>query len=163
MHPHKKRGYWFFIRRVPRAYAAFDTRAYIFQTTGVPITKDPLGLLAQARVTALNAAAEQLWRDSAAELETARERYAETIAEIVSSRNGRASKTLEDPIAKVGGVAVSGLVDEMAKICAAAHMKKSPAQHRRWRWPRERAVETFIEILGGDQPIAKLTRREVLA
>lgn len=160
MHAHKKRGYWLFVRRVPRECAAFDKRKSIFQTTGVPIATDPLGLLAQTRVTALNALAEQLWRDLATGLDTARERYAKAVAEVVAVRNER-TKPLKGPIAGNGDVAVSGLVDEMEKICAAAHMKKSPAQHRRWRWPRERAIETFIEVIGGDPPIAKLTRRQV--
>lgn len=191
-HLHKKGGYWFFIRRVPKEYLAVDGRRYISQSTKIPIADDPLGLAAQMRVAKLNATMERSWQDLTAGIDpgAAGRRYDSAVAAVYRTNWRTASASLSNPacadesslrttLAKreVGSetphatqnrpqidlIAVSDLVDEMAKICAPAHMKKSPAQRKRWRAPREASIATFIDILGGDRALADLASRDVRA
>jgi integrase len=37
-------------------------------------------------------------------------------------------------------------------------MRKLPGQRKRWRWPRDEAIEMFMEALGGDRLLPDVTR-----
>lgn len=61
--PHKRAGYWYLVRRVPKAYSHLDKRSLICLSTGIPIVDDPRGTHAARVVAELNATLEQGWRD----------------------------------------------------------------------------------------------------
>lgn len=51
---------------------------------------------------------------------------------------------------------LSGLVEEVERICAHDNRYKSETQMRLWRNPRTRAVANLIAALGGDRPVLAL-------
>lgn len=59
-------------------------------------------------------------------------------------------------------LAVSGLMEQFEAMNAAALKVKSPRQLHRWKVVRTTAIRTFMETLGGDKPLADLTRQDVL-
>jgi hypothetical protein len=58
---------------------------------------------------------------------------------------------------------LSGMREAVEQIVVAQLAKKSPRQLRKWRLERDVAVDTFLEVLGGDRPMAELKRADVLA
>lgn len=93
--PHKKRGYWFYLRRVPAKFRAFDNRAIIFLSTGIRIVDDPCGTAARVKVAEINSAIEQRWNEQATGIHTlAVARYERAVAE--ASRLGFPYRTNAD-------------------------------------------------------------------
>lgn len=66
INPHKRKGYWHLVRRVPAAMRHLDTRSFVRITTGIRIVDDPRGIRAARVVAELNAQLEQDWSDLAA-------------------------------------------------------------------------------------------------
>ncbi|MBK9079129.1 MAG: hypothetical protein IPL91_08380 [Hyphomicrobium sp.] len=60
--PHKRLGYWYLVRRVPKEFRSFDRRNPVMISTGIPIVDDPHGLRARKEVARLDAVLEQEWR-----------------------------------------------------------------------------------------------------
>jgi integrase len=58
---------------------------------------------------------------------------------------------------------VGSMAEEFEKIGLAALASKSERQRKKWRIGREAALQTFVEVLGGDRPINALTRSDALA
>jgi integrase len=81
------------------------------------------------------------------------------------------SGTIEKPLdvsAVLGGeqvqpVLLSQMLDELERISAASLAGKSQAQKKRWRTPKETALATFIDVVGGDRSMSTLTRVDVLS
>jgi hypothetical protein len=46
--PHKRYGYWYLVRRVPRAFSAYDARNPVMLSTGIRVADDPRALVAGA-------------------------------------------------------------------------------------------------------------------
>ena len=65
--------------------------------------------------------------------------------------------------AKPPTLMLSGLRAAAEQVVAAQLATKSPRQLRKWRLERDMAVDTFIDVLGGDRPMAELKRVDVLA
>lgn len=61
--PHKVRGFWWLVRRVPREFVAFDERRMVRLSTGVRIADDPRGVTAAKVVRRLDAELVQYWKD----------------------------------------------------------------------------------------------------
>jgi hypothetical protein len=62
-HLHKRRGYWYYIRRVPDRARPVDPRKWINKTTGVRIADDPRGISASARAAQLETSLLTEWED----------------------------------------------------------------------------------------------------
>ncbi|WP_041316379.1 hypothetical protein [Hyphomicrobium nitrativorans] len=63
INPHKRKGYWHLVRRVPAAMRHLDARSFVRITTGIKIVDDPRGARARLVVADLNAQLEQDWAD----------------------------------------------------------------------------------------------------
>ena len=192
--PHKRHGYWYLVRRVPRAFSAYDARNPVMLSTGIRIADDPRGVAAGTSVQKLDQGLERYWRERSAgrdgdavvryehALEAARTigiSYlpASTLAtspveqivhrfELLQSRDA-----IEKPIdvsAVLGGeevppVMLSQMMDELQRISEASLAGKSESQSKRWRTPKETALATFIDVVGGDRPMSAVTRVDVLS
>jgi hypothetical protein len=81
--------------------------------------------------------------------------------------NGGIEKSV-DVSAVLGGeevppVMLSQMMDVFARISEATLVTKSEGQKKRWRTPKETALATFIEAVGGDRPMSAVTRIDVLS
>jgi hypothetical protein len=61
--PHKRRGFWYLVRRVPAAFAGVDPRPLVNLSTGIRVTDDPRGHAAQTAVAKLDAGLLRHWQD----------------------------------------------------------------------------------------------------
>lgn len=59
--PCKRKGFWYLIRRVPKAFESVDARRIVFLSTGIPVPDDPRGVRARKRVALLNDELEMQW------------------------------------------------------------------------------------------------------
>jgi len=64
--PLKRKGFWYLIRRVARAYAAHDTRDFAVVSPGIPITDDPKAHKAREIVRRLDSELTRYWEDKRA-------------------------------------------------------------------------------------------------
>jgi integrase len=58
---------------------------------------------------------------------------------------------------------VSEMRETYEEIIAIELRRKSERQLKKWRTLRDSSVEVFVEVLGGDRPIASLTRADAMA
>jgi hypothetical protein len=65
--PHKRKGFWYLIRRVPREFVAFADRPRIQISTGIRIVDDPRACRAREAVTRLNAELVRYWEGKRAD------------------------------------------------------------------------------------------------
>jgi integrase len=193
--PHKRKGHWYLVRRVPLEFAAVDPRGIVYLTTGIRILDDPTGRQARQAVRKLDQELTRFWHDKRAGRDVdAQARFSE--ARTLSARMGfpyvpaaeaarslpaddilRRLETLEahgkveseaHVAALLGGVAkpvlmCSEMVDEFERICAATLIEKSERQKKKWRTPKQHALDVFLEIIGDDKPLSALTREDTLA
>lgn len=81
------------------------------------------------------------------------------------------TEAIEKPVdvsAVLGGedvppLMLSQMMDELQRICEASLASKSEGQKKRWRTPKETALATFIDVVGGDRPMSTVTRVDVLS
>ena len=193
--PHKRKGFWYLIRRVPREFAAYDDREIVYLATGIRILDDPRGFKAQQAVEQLDAELIRYWidkragRDPDAEARYERARrtaqqlgfsYApaqeaasglpvEEILRRIETLEARGTvETAREVSAILGGentpvFMISSMVDEFERIVAASLVLKSERQRKKWRVPKDTALTTFMDVIGGDRPINALTRTDTLA
>lgn len=192
LRPHKKKGFWYLVRRVPTPYRDYDKRGMVFQSTGVRIADDPHAHVARHLLAKLDADLFEHWRKLADEHDPdPRQRHAAAVATArsvgidyavageVAKMPPRAIvdriKLLGDPTrqsahqfsALLGGVEppqilLSQLREEHEAIVSASLAQKSPRQLHRWRTHNDTAVSVFTEVLGGDRPLVSLTRHDAL-
>lgn len=60
--PHKVRGVWYLVRRVPKEYAELDRRVIVRISTDIAVANDPRGVHARQVVSQLGAELEAYWR-----------------------------------------------------------------------------------------------------
>ena len=192
--PHKRHGYWYLVRRVPRAYSAYDARNPVMLSSGIRIADDPRAVVAGAAVQKLDQGLERYWRERSAgrdgDVAMRYERALEAarrigisyvpVAELATSpvdhivqrfellQNSNAIENPIDVSAVLGGedvppVMLSQMIDELQRISEASLAGKSEGQRKRWRTPKETALATFIDVVGGDRPMSALTRVDVLS
>lgn len=53
--PHRRYGFWYLVRKVPRGFARLDRRGVVRVSTGIRITDDPRGVTAKRAVERLDA------------------------------------------------------------------------------------------------------------
>jgi len=192
--PHKRKGFWCLVRRVPTRYRAFDTRGIVILSTGIQITDDPRANAAHIAVAKLDADLFRYWRDLEegrppmsdapykAALETARNMgleyltaqqlsrlpIAELLHRVDHADNPHTIETTGAVAAVLGGhepppLLVSGMRAAYEQTIAATLAQKSERQLRRWRLNRDKALATFIDVIGGDRPVISLKRTDILA
>jgi integrase len=72
----RRGGTWFFYRRVPREYAAFDRRKFVFETTKIKVADDRRGVRAAGVADRINTSLVEYWEGLAAgETTAAKARY----------------------------------------------------------------------------------------
>jgi hypothetical protein len=64
--PHKRKGFWYLIRRVPREFAAYDPRPRIQISTGIRIVDDPRAHRAGEAIKRLDAEITRYWEEKKA-------------------------------------------------------------------------------------------------
>lgn len=192
LRPHKRKGFWYLARRVPKAYRAYDNRGVVFLSSGIRIVDDPLAHAARPVIAKLDAGLFTAWRDLQAGLnpdhrqqhdaviQTAQEigiayAFADDVAKLPRKDLIQRAKLLGNPTGQtdhmistvLGGVSapelkLSQLRTEHEAIIATSLQQKSPRQLKRWRTVRDTAVDSFIAVLGTDKPIHSLSREDAL-
>lgn len=187
--PHKRRGYWYLAKKVPKRYRHLDKRSVVFISTAIAIADDPRGITARAAVARLNDDIENRWRSLANEPLDPRVEY--TRAVDITAAHGipykekhevlqlplrdflqrlnllKQSPQPETVAAMLGGVEqpsvlLSSLVDEYVAVVETELLQKSPRQKKRWRQERDTARALFQEIIGEDLPLNALTRQHAM-
>ncbi|HWE22053.1 MAG TPA: integrase, partial [Hyphomicrobiaceae bacterium] len=92
----------------------------------------------------------------------------ERIVERFERLDGRDIQKPVEVSAVLGGedvppVMLSQMMDELERLSEAALVGKSERQRKRWRTPKETALATFVEAVGGDRPMSTLSRTDVLS
>jgi hypothetical protein len=64
--PHKRYGYWYLVRRVPRQFSSYDARNPVMLSTGVRIADDPRAVVATTAVQKLDEGLERYWHEKSA-------------------------------------------------------------------------------------------------
>lgn len=57
-----------------------------------------------------------------------------------------------------GGIMLSDMIDEVAKINATDQKEMSPHQQKKWPDIREDQIKNFIEVIGGDKRVSEVSR-----
>jgi hypothetical protein len=68
--PHRRYGYWYLVRRVPREFSAYDTRNLAMLSTGIRVADDPRALVASTAVQKLDQGLERYWHEKGAGRDT---------------------------------------------------------------------------------------------
>lgn len=188
---HKRRGYWYYIRRVPLDIRPHESGPFVLKSTKIRIGDDPRGMIARKRVQALDELQAARWdalRSGAGPTDHALFRRNVLIAQtfklpylvqtevealppvdfIHRVKLAREAPTAENMSALFGTVPVptimlSDLVGEFEKLNAASLKEKSEQQLKKWRVARSTSVEMFKDVIGEDIALAKITRTHVLA
>lgn len=188
---HKRRGYWYYIRRVPLEARALEPRPFVLKSTKIRIGDDPRGVVARARIHEMDSAQSARWQDLIAGIDPdARARYQRNLRIATEHRLPYLVKTeiaaLPDDdflhrlriieakpspelaSAMLGtvappGIKLSELLDEYCKLNAASLAMKSANQLQKWRIARETSIQVFMSVNQGDMEISKITRSHVLA
>jgi hypothetical protein len=83
----------------------------------------------------------------------------------ILTRRGTADSALEVSAVLAGAtppvVMIDAMVDEFEQIVRASLASKSARQKKKWRRPKETAVEVFVDVVG-NRPISSLTRVDAL-
>jgi integrase len=191
--PHKLKGYWFLVRRVPLEFSTFDSRNPVRISTGIRILDDPRAVRAATVVSKLDDELLQYWQD----LRRGRDRDAEVryrqaserarslglnylpaveaasslptediLSRFESLKRRNATDSVVEVAAVLGGisaplVSTDALLDEFEQIMRASLASKSERQTKKWRKPRETALEIFLELVGV-RSISSLTRADAI-
>jgi hypothetical protein len=190
--PRKTAGFWHLVGRVPKEFACVDKRRFVTLTTGVAIVDDPKGVAAQRIVRELDDILFAFWRDWKAGRNTEGERkYSEAVKlsrevgfpyrpnhellidvnglverlEALEARHNTVKK--DEAFAVIGAVAkpaimLSAMINIYKELNIAAVSQRSPAQQHRWDTSGKTALDTFIEIIGGDRPMSELDFETVM-
>lgn len=186
----KRRGFWYYIRRVPKAALHLENCSLVMRSTGIRIPDDPRGVIARSRVSEIDAEQTLRWNDLAAGRDPCdRQNYKRAIA--ITTRFGipylerkeieqlddasflrRMSIYRDNPSEEIlsammgmiprPGIKLSGVLDEYLKLNQALLSTKSPNQLRKWRVAQETCINTFIQVIGADIQIAAVQRCHVM-
>lgn len=188
---HKRDGFWYYIRWVPRAVAHRHNSPFVRRSTGIRIADDPRGITARTRVLEMDADQTLHWNDLAAgrdpgERQTYQrclriaDKYAvpyllhTDVAKLPLQKFATRmrlceSNPREEIVATMMGTVdkpslkLSRLVDEYAKLNQASLNAKSPNQLKKWRVARESSLQALISIIGSDIDLSDVQRSHALA
>lgn len=126
MKPSKRAGYWYLIRRVPKAAAHLDPRISVRITTKIRITDDPRGIAAASVVARLNADLEAYWRaliDGQPKAELDAFRQARATARSLGFDYAPASelrdRTIDELLARIEALERGNLIEKPEAVAAA--------------------------------------------
>jgi len=130
--PHKRKGFWYLIRRVPHEFAAYDDRGIVYLATGIRILDDPRGFKAQQAVEQLDGELMRYWADKRA----GRDPDAEV-------RYARARQTAQGfsyaPVAEAATLPITDILRRIETLEARKSIDKAPE---------------IVAVLGGEPPPA---------
>ena len=136
--PHKVKGFWFLVRRVPGEFAPFDHRRPVRITTGIRVVDDPRGVRAGEVVERLDRDLVRYWKDlSSGKDAGADARYQQACAQ---------ARTLGIAYAPANEVAVQLPVEGVLKRFETLLQRRSAAK------PAEVSA-----VLGGERPPEVMT------
>lgn len=179
------------MRRVPAEFALLDKRNPVRISTEIAVVDDPRGIRAREVIQHLNAQLEVYWkglRDGQSAEQRIRFDAAQARARALGLTYKPAAemtdvdeilrrvavlmreKVIEEPTevaAILGGEAiprimVTELVTEYEDIQQTALRAKSPRQLHKWRLPKQRAMNNFLDVLGEDKALVDLTRDDAI-
>ena len=133
--PHKVKGFWFLVRRVPGEFSAFDSRKLVRISTGIRIVDDPRGVRAADVVTKLHTELLQYWkdkrrgrdRDAEARYEQARNRARSLGLNYVPAGEAALSLPIEDVLRRFETLALRGTMDSAPEVTAVLGGAAPPA------------------------------------
>lgn len=188
----KRDGWWHYVRRVPAAFTAYDTRGIVKQSTRIRVADDPRGYSARKAAARINAEHEAYWRGLfLGQTEDARQRFevarqlsralgfdyvpAEQLlerepAEIVSRVEAVMSRDLAPETAATD--AVLGLVAPPSLRLSGVfaeyeHLQRASladlSSEQKRRWRNAKKHAIDLLIeLIGDKPLSEVTRHDAL-
>lgn len=132
--PHKRKGFWYLIRRVPREFAAYDDRPLVQVSTGIRIADDPRAYRATEAVKKLDAELVRYWedkragRDRDAEARYARARQtAQQLGFAYAPAPEAASLPIDDILRRIETLEVRKAVENVPEIVAVLGGEARPA------------------------------------
>lgn len=185
-------GRWYYRRRVPAKFAAFDTRAFVTVATECDASERAA---AEKVAHEINAATEKLWRDMAAGAapSTADQAYAAAVSRARdlgftyrTAADLAATASLDEIAARVGALIDSGQLSSAPAVDAVLGavtppqmlLSQLPERYfaltpdkqrdkradttRNWKNRRRRAVEMLIDF-DADKPVSDIRRPDMLA
>jgi hypothetical protein len=133
--PHKLKGFWFLVRRVPAEFSAYDSRKPVRISTGIRIADDPRGVRATEVVTKLHAELLQYWkdkrrgrdRDAEARYQQACNRARSLGLNYVPAAEAALSLPIEDVLRRFEALALRGTKDSAPEVTAVLGGATPPA------------------------------------
>ena len=187
----KRRGYWYYVRRVPRDMQAHEAHPFIVRSTKIRVGDDPRGVVARNRIQEFDAQQSARWQDLVAGIDPdQRQRYQRNLRIAAEYRlpylvqpevatlpdkdfierlrivEARPSPDLASAMfgtVPPPAIMVSEVLEEYCKLNAASLASKSANQLKKWRVARETSLQIFMEVNKGDLELAKISRAHVLA
>ena len=189
--PQNRAGIWYLMRRVPTEFAQLDKRNPVRISTEIAVVDDPRGIRAREVILHINSQLEVYWkglRDGQSAEQRIRFDAAQARARALGLTYKPASdmtdvdeilrrvavlvreQALDEPTqtaAILGGepvprIMVSELVKEYEEIQQTALRAKSPKQLHKWRLPKLRAMNNFLDVLKEDRALIDLTREDAI-
>lgn len=188
-HLHKKKGYWYFNRRVPAHFKHIDDRDPVLLSTKIRVSDDPRAIRAKEVVAELNATLEAFWEakanginpDGLAMFKAAHAKArkhalpyitVEKVSELPAPEFFQRMELLKNPENHEDADGILGLVDappHMVSELLTEHsaaietilLKKSPRQLKRWKNERTTQLNFFMGAIGGDMDVTKLTKAHI--
>lgn len=183
--PHKRLGYWYLVRRVPKEFRSIDRRNPVMISTGIRITDDLQGDRARKEVVRLDAILEQEWRVLKTPRDTAAEaRYEEhrSLADQMGINYVPADELVDLPVDQIMKrlllLAKDGNASDRSVRAALLGVAPRPTLmisqllkeynlSAKIRAEEQRGMvqsfKIFQSVIGGDRPISNLTRRDIVA
>jgi len=190
-HMRNRRGYWYYVRRVPKDVRHLEPYPFIVRSTNIRVAHDPRGITATRRVRELDASQTMYWDDLIAGRDPQDRHlfernkkiadkyslpmiFGDDLDKISDEQFGSRMRLVEayrtdEIISTMLGVIprqtikLSQLLEEYTKLEEATLATKSPNQLKKWRIARETTVNTFIEIIGSDVQLGHIERSHILA
>ncbi len=190
-HMHKRRGFWYYIRRVPKPALALVPRAVVVKSTSIRIADDPKGIVARTKVLELDSQLSYYWADLLQGKNPAPRLAYQRNAAIAALHNlpylenttvenlpddqfiERIALVRQDPRPEVAsalmgtlkkpGLLLSGLVEEFERISSASLKTKSENQKKKWRVARQSNAGAFLDVIGHDIELTDIARHHVVS
>jgi integrase len=181
-HLRRRSGLWYFVRRVPKEYAALDPRVIVQQTTGIRIADDPRAIRAKPAADRINRDLLAYWHRLASGADAQQAATDYRAAHIAARRmnmplpiDDPTSRTIAELLERIRKLEALNLTHDRASVLAAYDAAPTPsltfkecaeqyieshkagwsnAKHAK-QWPS--TLEQYAYPVIGDCPVSKLT------
>lgn len=124
--PHKRKGHWYLVRRVPIEFAAYDRRGIVYITTGIRILDDPRAIKAKLVIERLDQELLRYWEDkragrdpdSRARYNRARKIAREAGFTYVPAAEAAANLPIEEILRRFEALQAAGKIESPAHVAA---------------------------------------------